>query len=153
MKNDTQKKKKGLNILCEQLLIIDRVKNYRLKFGQFSLAYRTHYYYLVIALLFMSSMCKSNCDRVPTNDFLHVFGEERLSLDDDLLIGLSWQSTDNGRLLNSGLFRSFTLLCTVIVFTMAIFPFFRPSLVYTSRSSSTSSNVSELDLSPPTANR
>lgn len=80
-------------------------------------------------LLLISSMCKSNCDRVPTNDFLQVFGDERLSLDEDRLIEFSRSKVndflDTG--LGSGLLTVFTLLCTVTIFTTTILPFFRPS--------------------------
>lgn len=118
------------------------------------------YEYLIeYFLLLISSMCKSNWERVPTNDFFQVVGDDRLSLDEDLLIGLSWSINDHECLviagLSSGVVMFFTLLCTVILFTMTILPFFRPSLVYTSRSSSTSSNDSSPDPShnppPPTA--
>lgn len=107
-------------------------------------------------LLFISSICKSNCDRVPTNDFLHAVGEWRLSLEDDLLIELS-RSNDIECLMTglcAGLVTVFTLLCTVTLFTITILPFFRPSFVYTSRSSSTSSNDSSPEPKrnpPPTA--
>lgn len=117
--------------------------------------------YLIIKyfLLLISSMCKSNWERVPTNDFLQVVEDDKLSLDEDLLIGLSLSINDHECLviagLSSGVVTVFTLLCTVILFTMTILPFFWPSLVYTFRSSSTSSNDSSSDPSrnppPPTA--
>lgn len=105
-------------------------------------------------LLFISSMCKSNCDMVPTNDFLHDFGDERLSLDEDRLIEQHSRSDDSKCLatgLDSGMATGFTLLCTVTMLTTTILPFLRPSLSYTSRSSSTCSNVSSSDPSrnPP----
>lgn len=90
-------------------------------------------------LLFISSICKSNCDRVPTNNFLQVFGDERLSLDEDRLIELS-RSNDNECLitgLSSLLETVFTLVCDGILSTTAIFAFFRSFLLYSLCSSRT----------------
>lgn len=96
-------------------------------------------------------MCTSNCDPVPTNDFLQDLGDDdRLSQDEDRLGGLlAATPRSNG----PSAATACTLLCTVTMFTMNIRPFFRPSLWYTIRSSSTSSNVSSSDPSrnPPPA--
>jgi len=101
-------------------------------------------------LLLISSMWTSNCDPVPTNDFLQDPGDDRLSLDEDLLRGLDPRSydSDRGRTGSAGGLHpvtALTVLCTVTLFTMTILPFFRPSPSNTSRSSSTSSNVSSPD--------
>lgn len=132
--------------------LLNRDSN-KTKYGWFRKFVYIFKYNILYRLLFISSMCKSNCDRVPTNDFIQVFGDERLSLDEDMLIGLS-RPNDIERFtigLSSGLGTVFTLLCTVTLFTLVIFPFFRPSFMYTSRSSSTSSKVPSPDpsIDPP----
>lgn len=95
-------------------------------------------------LLFISSICKSNCDRVPTNNFLQVFGDERLSLDEDRLIELSL-SNDNECLitgLSSLVETVFTLVFAGTLSTTSIFTFFRSFLLYSSYSSRSFSNFS-----------
>lgn len=96
-------------------------------------------------------MCTSNCDPVPTNDFLQDLGDGRLSLDEDRLGGPPAAAAP--RSTGPSAATACTLLCTVTLFTMTIRPFFRPSLWYTVRSSSTSSYVSSSDPSrnPPPA--
>lgn len=101
-------------------------------------------------LLLISSMCTSNCDPVPTNDFLQDLGDDELSMDGDRLtehLATAPRSTGPSAA------TACTLLCTVTMFTMTKRPFFRPSLWYTVRSSSTSSYVSSSDPSrnPPPA--